>query len=83
MRTPEFTCLALPLRWTFTSCARGVVTCKDREVILSVVVICVEFLKSDQTCLKTYVTEGGLCRRRTNAGVPDMRSRILRSATEA
>ena len=48
MRTPEFTCLA-PLRWTFTSCARGVVTCKDREVILSVVVICVEFLKSDQT----------------------------------
>ena len=37
MRTPKFTCLDLPLRWTFTPCARGVV--KDREVILSVVEI--------------------------------------------
>ena len=78
MRTPEFTCVALPLRWTFTSCARGVVTCKDREVILSVVVICVEFLKSDYPVDLTDWGEVAFVLSSTHtrgAGVPGMRSR--------
>ena len=76
MRTPKFTCLDLPLRWPFTPCARGVV--KDREVILSVVEICVEFLKSDYPVDLTDWGEVAFVLSSTHtrgAGVPGMRSR--------